>query len=94
MAQQELNEELTPAPTLIFQASITTSGPSANNLERCIYHTLQLSPHHFWTYTSNLTTVVNPVLKFMINGTTSNLCSNIPVSPAYGVYISQLIKYF
>ena len=25
----------------------------------------------FWTYTSNLTTVVNSVLKFMINGTTS-----------------------
>jgi hypothetical protein len=24
-----------------------------------------------WTYTSNLTTVVNSVLKFMINGTTS-----------------------
>jgi hypothetical protein len=26
--------------------------------------------HHFWTYTSNLTTVVNSVLKFMISGTT------------------------
>ena len=32
---------------------------------------IQLRPHHFWTYTSNLTTVVNSVLKFMINGTTS-----------------------
>jgi hypothetical protein len=30
-----------------------------------------LRPHHFWTYTSNLTTD----------------------SPAYGVYISQLIRY-
>jgi hypothetical protein len=30
-------------------------------------------PHHFWTYTSNLTTVVNSVLKFMISGTTSIL---------------------
>jgi hypothetical protein len=31
---------------------------------------IQLRPHHVWTYTSNLTTVVNSVLKFMINGTT------------------------
>ena len=31
--------------------------------------------HHFWTCTSNLTTVVNSVLKFMINGTTSILKS-------------------
>jgi hypothetical protein len=30
---------------------------------------------HFWTYTSNLTTVVKSVLKFMINGTTSILKS-------------------
>ena len=27
---------------------------------------IPLRPHHFWTYTSNLTTVVNSVLKFMI----------------------------
>ena len=32
-------------------------------------------PYHFWTYTSNLTTVVKSVLKFMINGTTSILKS-------------------
>ena len=32
---------------------------------------MQLRPHHFWTYTSNLMTVVNSVLKFMISGTTS-----------------------
>ena len=32
-------------------------------------------PHHFWTYTSNLTRVVNSVLKFMISGTTSILKS-------------------
>ena len=31
---------------------------------------IQLRPHHFWTCTS---TVVNSVLKFMINGTTSIL---------------------
>ena len=31
---------------------------------------IQLRPHHFWTYTSNLTTVVTSVLKFMINGMT------------------------
>jgi hypothetical protein len=36
---------------------------------------IQLRPHHFWTYTSNLTTVVNSVLTFMINGTTSILKS-------------------
>ena len=38
---------------------------------------IQLRPHHIWTYTSNLTTVVNSVLKFMINGTTSILKSYI-----------------
>ena len=38
---------------------------------------IQLRPHHFWTYSSNLTTVVNSVLKFMINGTTSILKSYI-----------------
>jgi hypothetical protein len=62
---------------------------------------IQIRPHHFWTYTSNLTTVVNSVLTFMINGTTSILksyffsimSSNIPAAPAYGVYISQLIRY-
>jgi hypothetical protein len=36
---------------------------------------IQLRPHHFWNYTSNLTTVVNSVLKFMINGMTSILKS-------------------
>ena len=35
----------------------------------------RLRPHHFWTDTSNLTTVVISVLKFMINGTTSILKS-------------------
>ena len=34
-----------------------------------------LRPHHFWTYASKLTTVVNSVLTFMINGTTSILKS-------------------
>jgi hypothetical protein len=38
---------------------------------------VQLRPHYFWTYASNLTTVVN----------------SVPASPAYGVYISQLIRY-
>jgi hypothetical protein len=37
--------------------------------------TYTLRPHHFWTYTSNLTTVVKSVLTFMINGTTSILRS-------------------
>ena len=36
---------------------------------------IPLRPHHIWTYTSNLTTVVKSVLKFMINGTTSILKS-------------------
>jgi hypothetical protein len=61
---------------------------------------IQLRPHHFWTYTSNLSTVVNSVLKFMINNDFNfkiinfpNVCSNIPASSAYGVYISQLIRF-
>ena len=36
---------------------------------------IPLRPHHVWTYTSNLTTVVKSVLKYMINGTTSILKS-------------------
>ena len=52
---------------------------------------IQLRPHHFWICTSNLTTVVNSILKLMI--IFPNMCSNIPASPAYGVYISQLIRY-
>jgi hypothetical protein len=53
----------------------------------------QTMPHHFWTYTSHLTTVVNSILKFfdkrddfnfkIIN--VPNMCSNIPASPAYCV---------
>jgi hypothetical protein len=35
---------------------------------------IPLRPHNFWTYTSNLTTVVNSVLKF-ISGTISILKS-------------------
>jgi hypothetical protein len=38
---------------------------------------IQLRPQHFWNYTSNLTIVVNSVLKFMINGMTSFLRSKI-----------------
>ena len=38
---------------------------------------IQLRSHHFWTYTSNLTTVVDSVLKCMIHGTTSILKSLI-----------------
>jgi hypothetical protein len=62
---------------------------------------IQLRPHHFWTYTSNLTTVGQLSTKIydkrddfnfkIINF--PNMCSNIPASPAYGVYISQLIRY-
>ena len=57
---------------------------------------IPLRPHHFWTYTSNLTTVVKSILKFMINVpfiinfkiiNLPNMCSNIPASPTYGVYI-------
>jgi hypothetical protein len=36
---------------------------------------IQLRPHHFWIYTSKLMTVVNSVLRFMINGMTSILKS-------------------
>jgi ABC-type proline/glycine betaine transport system permease subunit len=60
---------------------------------------IQLRPHHFWTNTSKLTTVVNSVLKFMINGITSILKSLIfQICAAIyqlllHVYISQLIRY-
>ena len=44
--------------------------------------------------------LVNSVLTFMISDDFNfkiinfpNMCSNIPASPAYGVYISQLIRY-
>jgi hypothetical protein len=40
---------------------------------------IQFRPIHFRSYISNLTTVV--------------MCSNIPASPAYDVYISQLIRF-
>jgi hypothetical protein len=36
---------------------------------------IQFRPHHIWIYTSNLTTVVNSVLKCIIHGTTSILKS-------------------
>ena len=60
---------------------------------------IQLRPHHFWTYTSNLsgqliTKIYDKRDDFnfkIINF--PNMCSNIPASPSYGVYISQLIRY-
>ena len=61
---------------------------------------IPLRPHHFWTYTSNLTTDQISIKIYdkrddfnfkIINF--PNMCSNIPASPAYGVYISQLIRY-
>ena len=62
---------------------------------------IQLRPHHFWTYTSNLKDSGQLSTKSydkrddfnfkIINF--PNMCSNIPASPAYGVYISQLIRY-
>ena len=48
---------------------------NTNILYRVMPGNFMLRPHHFWTYTSNLTTVVNSVLKFMISGTTSILKS-------------------
>jgi hypothetical protein len=65
------------------------NGRNSANLELLIYKTssiylyvklkalasIPLRPHHLWTYTSNLTTVVKSVLKFMMNGTTSILKS-------------------
>jgi hypothetical protein len=36
---------------------------------------IDMRTHHIWTYTSHLTTVVNSVLQFVINGTTSNFKS-------------------
>jgi hypothetical protein len=60
------------APNLPLSLRFKGSGCHYNS----IYNTqIQIRPHHFWTYTSNLTTVVNSVLTFMINGTTSILKS-------------------
>ena len=42
---------------------------------------------YFWTYTLNLTNFNFKIINF------PNMCSNIPASPAYGVYISQSIRY-
>ena len=58
---------------------------------------IQLRPHHFWTYTSSgqLSTKIydkRDDFNFKIINF-PNMCSNIPASPAYGVYISQLIRY-
>jgi hypothetical protein len=58
-----------------------------------VLHQSKTYKNHFknvWTYTLNLTTMVNSVLTFMMNGINF---TNIPASPAYGVYISQLIRY-
>ena len=61
---------------------------------------IQLRPHHFWTYTEfddsgQLSTKIynkRDDFNFKIINF-PNMCSNIPASPAYGVYISQLIRY-
>ena len=61
---------------------------------------IQLRPHHFWTYTSNLTTGQLGTNIYDKRDDFSfkiiifpNMCSNIPASHAYGAYISQLIRY-
>ena len=59
---------------------------------------IQLRPHHFWTYmddSGQLSTKIydkRDDFNFKIINF-PNMCSNIPASPAYGVYISQLIRY-
>ena len=57
---------------------------------------IQLRPHHFWTYTSTLTTVLKCMINYDFNFkiiNSPNMCSYIPASPAYDVYISQLIRF-
>jgi hypothetical protein len=61
---------------------------------------IQLRPHHFWTYlefddSGQLSTNIfdkRDNFNFKIINF-PNMCSNIPASPAYGVYISQLVRY-
>jgi hypothetical protein len=61
---------------------------------------IQLRPHHFWTYlefddSGQLSTNIfdkRDNFNFKIINF-PNMCSNIPDSPAYGVYISQLVRY-
>ena len=57
---------------LLFASKVNISLPFSSPMILC---QIPLRPHHFWTYTSKLTTVVRSVLKFMINGTTSILKS-------------------
>jgi hypothetical protein len=57
---------------------------------------IPLRPHHFWTWRqwSNQYKIYDKRDDFnfkIINF--PNMCSNIPASPAYGIYISQLIRY-
>ena len=57
--------------------------------------------HHYLTYYLKLTKMDVSEARFMINGMDFNcdivnfpfLCGNVPQSPSYGVYISQLIRY-
>ena len=58
----------------LFASKVNISLPFSSPMILC---QIPLRPHHFWTYTSKLTTVVRSVLKFMINGTTSILKSQI-----------------
>ena len=56
---------------------------------------IQLRPHHFWTFSCQLSTKIydkRDDYNFKIINF-PNMCSNIPATPAYGVYISQLIRY-
>jgi hypothetical protein len=61
---------------------------------------IQLRPHHFWTYlefddSGQLSTNIfdkRDNFNFKIINF-PNMCSNIPAAPAYGVYISQLVRY-
>ena len=56
---------------------------------------IPLRPHHFWTYTTNLTTVVKSVLKFMINreaGTGPGLFRYQDLVEIYSVSAEKIIN--
>ena len=52
-----------------------------------VYNLVHVSNNYNLKFTTNMMILVSPIVNFPF------LDSNIPASPAYGVYVSQLIRY-
>ena len=82
-----------------FDKWLTSIHPTELEIKETTEIACSASFFWFWTYISNLTTAVISAQRFMIKETTltlislnfPNLCSNMASSPAYGIYISQII---